>query len=168
MSSILPVTPHKEIRVLAVRQPWASLIVEGLKTIEVRSRPTKIRGKILIYASNTKLTENEKSLLYEHFTTLDVERRVFHHVADKARDLLHTSEYGKILGSVELTQSFRCWSIGDYDEYIGEHLAPYEYFKLCSTEFWAFQNPVRFSTPIKYTPPRGAVVWSKTVLPEGY
>lgn len=28
----------EEIRVLAVRQPWAALMVEGLKTIELRSR----------------------------------------------------------------------------------------------------------------------------------
>jgi hypothetical protein len=39
------------MKALSVRQPWASLIAEGLKTIEVRSRRTKYRGPLLICAS---------------------------------------------------------------------------------------------------------------------
>jgi len=38
-------------RALAVRQPWAWLIVNGRKDVENRSRRTKIRGTILIHAS---------------------------------------------------------------------------------------------------------------------
>jgi len=38
---------------LSVRQPWASLIINGLKTIEVRSWSTDYRGRILIHASRT-------------------------------------------------------------------------------------------------------------------
>ena len=37
-------------KALTIRQPWASAIVEGLKTIETRSRMTKFRGRILIHA----------------------------------------------------------------------------------------------------------------------
>ena len=36
---------------LSVRQPWAELIIAGRKTIEYRSQPTAIRGRVLIYAS---------------------------------------------------------------------------------------------------------------------
>lgn len=158
----------EEMRVLAVRQPWASLIVEGFKEIEVRRTPTKVRGKILIYASRTPLTEDEKCMLYEHFTTLDVEHRIFHTVADRAHNLLQNAEYGKILGSVTITQSFTCFSMEDYDEYIGIHLVPYDHFDLINTEFWSLQNPVKFAEPIPYKPPKGAVVWSKTTLLEGY
>lgn len=35
---------------LSVKQPWAALIVAGLKTVEVRSWPTGRRGPILIHA----------------------------------------------------------------------------------------------------------------------
>src|SRR5512141_2234767 len=40
------------IRVLAVRQPWASLIVEGFKELEVRTYKTALKHheKIAIYA----------------------------------------------------------------------------------------------------------------------
>lgn len=36
---------------LSVRQPWVELILYGIKTIEVRSRPTRIRGRVLLYSS---------------------------------------------------------------------------------------------------------------------
>lgn len=37
---------------LSIRQPWAALIVAGRKTVEVRSWPTRRRGRILIHASS--------------------------------------------------------------------------------------------------------------------
>jgi hypothetical protein len=39
------------MRALSVRQPWAELILDGRKTIECRSRPTRITGRVWIYAS---------------------------------------------------------------------------------------------------------------------
>src|SRR6266446_3685372 len=36
---------------LSLKQPWATLVVTGLKTIEVRSWPTARRGPILIHAA---------------------------------------------------------------------------------------------------------------------
>ncbi len=44
---------YREIRLkaLSVRQPWASMIASGIKTIEVRSWPTLFRGELLIVSS---------------------------------------------------------------------------------------------------------------------
>lgn len=36
---------------LSLRQPWAALVVHGLKTIEIRSWSTELRGRILIHAA---------------------------------------------------------------------------------------------------------------------
>jgi predicted transcriptional regulator len=36
---------------LSVRQPYADQIMRGTKRIEYRSRPTKVRGRVYIYAS---------------------------------------------------------------------------------------------------------------------
>ena len=36
---------------LSIKQPWASLIVHGLKTVEVRAWPTARRGRIWIHAA---------------------------------------------------------------------------------------------------------------------
>jgi len=41
----------KKYRVLSVRQPYASLLVSGVKDIENRSRRTSYRGTVLIHAS---------------------------------------------------------------------------------------------------------------------
>jgi hypothetical protein len=36
---------------LSLKQPWAALVVAGLKTIEVRKWATAIRGRVLIHAA---------------------------------------------------------------------------------------------------------------------
>lgn len=39
------------MKALSVRQPWASLIADGKKTLEIRSWSTRYRGDLLICAS---------------------------------------------------------------------------------------------------------------------
>lgn len=41
---------------LSLKQPWATLLVHGCKTIEVRKWPTARRGRVLIHAS--KVSDN--------------------------------------------------------------------------------------------------------------
>lgn len=36
---------------LSIKQPWATLLVHGIKTIEIRSWPTSRRGRVLIHAA---------------------------------------------------------------------------------------------------------------------
>lgn len=36
---------------LSLKQPWAALLASGKKTIEIRSWPTRVRGRILIHAA---------------------------------------------------------------------------------------------------------------------
>jgi ASCH domain len=38
---------------LSVKQPWAALLVAGLKTVEVRTWSTRRRGRLLIHAGKT-------------------------------------------------------------------------------------------------------------------
>jgi hypothetical protein len=38
---------------LSIRQPWASLILLGLKCVEIRTWPTSYRGLLFIHASRT-------------------------------------------------------------------------------------------------------------------
>jgi len=40
-----------QIPALGVRQPWVELILRGIKTIEVRSQNTRVRGTVYLYAS---------------------------------------------------------------------------------------------------------------------
>lgn len=47
------------MRVLSVRQPWAALIVLGIKNVENRTWTTSYRGRLLIHASKTLPTNQE-------------------------------------------------------------------------------------------------------------
>ena len=44
-------TPDPTIIALGVRQPWVELILRGIKTVEVRSSNTNVRGLIYLYSS---------------------------------------------------------------------------------------------------------------------
>jgi hypothetical protein len=43
--------PNRDLIALGIRQPWAELILRGIKTIEVRSSLTRVRGPIYLYSS---------------------------------------------------------------------------------------------------------------------
>lgn len=46
-----------EMRCLAVRQPWAQLITDGVKTVELRTWPTHYRGSLVIVAAVNRARE---------------------------------------------------------------------------------------------------------------
>lgn len=45
------ITGKKNMKAISLKQPWAGIVVAGVKDIENRSWSTKYRGKILIHAS---------------------------------------------------------------------------------------------------------------------
>ena len=54
---VAPPTPKLA---LSLRQPWAELILRGIKTLEVRSTRTHKRERVLIYASKGGVTADEE------------------------------------------------------------------------------------------------------------
>lgn len=74
---------------LSVKQPWAALILAGLKTIEVRRWPTARRGRIIIHAARVP----------------DGRPEAWRHVTPDWLPLAQLQ--GGILGSVELTECIR-------------------------------------------------------------
>lgn len=153
------------MRVLAVRQPWASLIIEGLKTIEVRSKLTEIRERIAIYASTGKYTEEQEEHIIGNFYWLRENKCITPSQCSFASRALFHKPRGKIIGTVEIVASATIKNKITYDLYSREHLAPQSFYK-DKTYFWDLRRPVKFSEPIEYTPKRGAVVWSNFELPE--
>jgi predicted transcriptional regulator len=45
------------MKVLSIKEPWASMILNGKKTIETRTWKTKYRGRILLHASRKPKSE---------------------------------------------------------------------------------------------------------------
>lgn len=55
------------MRALSIRQPHAEAIMRGIKIIEFRSAPTKIRGRIYVYASLGRYPKGEEEQMLEDY-----------------------------------------------------------------------------------------------------
>ena len=84
---------------LSIKQPWAALIVHGLKTIEIRRWPTARRGRILIHAAGVP----------------DSRPEAWRHVPKELQALAQLK--GGIIGSVELTD---CLSYRDLPSFLAD------------------------------------------------
>ena len=73
---------------LGVQQPWAELIVRGLKTLEIRRMNTPKRGRILIYAS-------------KKFSAYPIAEEML----EKHQLSKEMLTYGQLVGSVEIVNS---------------------------------------------------------------
>lgn len=73
------------MKVLSLREPYASLIKEGIKTIETRSWKTNYRGKLYIHASLGKIKLNDLNT-----------QKLLSYLTDKEM------KYGRIIACVNL------------------------------------------------------------------
>ena len=62
------------MKVLTLRQPWATLVAEGIKKYEFRSWKTNYRGKVLIHAGTGIDKDDMKK--YEHMNLDFPSRRI--------------------------------------------------------------------------------------------
>lgn len=63
----------RSLRALSVRQPFAEAIIRGTKLSECRSGPTNIRGRILVYASMARSSDDEEAEWLRERGIVDVE-----------------------------------------------------------------------------------------------
>ena len=63
-----------KLKVLTLRQPWATLVAEGIKKYEFRSWKTNYRGKVLIHAGTGIDKEDMKK--YENMNLKFPSRRI--------------------------------------------------------------------------------------------
>jgi len=116
--------PDPAIIALGVRQPWAELIVRGIKTIEVRSQNTRARGTIYLYAA-------------KKFSTLPAARgAVRQHQLDR-----HALPAGLLVGSVEITRSRAATARDTRAACVPAALLAQQFA-------WELRNARRFETPI--------------------
>jgi ASCH domain len=89
------------MKALTVRQPWASLIVAGIKDVENRPRPIRYRGKLAIHAG---LQVNDEGM------------ETFGHLIKGSLPL------GAVIGSVDVvdcvSDSDSPWALSDYYHWI--------------------------------------------------
>ncbi|MBN2361669.1 MAG: EVE domain-containing protein [Deltaproteobacteria bacterium] len=62
-----PLKRQGKMRALSIRQPWAELIMHGTKKIEYRSRPTKIRERVYVYAGSGRYPQDHEAELSKKY-----------------------------------------------------------------------------------------------------
>ncbi len=60
------------MRVLSTRQPHAEAIMRGVKPLEFRSRSTKVRGRVYVYAALGRYTPEEEAEMMAGYGIEDV------------------------------------------------------------------------------------------------
>jgi len=128
------------MKVLAIKQPWASLIAEGKKTIEVRSRPTNIRERVAIYAARSLY--DERGFIYGMH---GLPRGYIIATAEMV-DCVEYEGGLSFLGEDE-QHMIPCNANTDIDAYEGHYA-------------WHLSNVKKLELPIHYKMPKGCVVWA--------
>ena len=113
------------MKVLTVKQPWADLIVSGVKDIENRTWRTNYRGRILIHSAQS-VTPREELRAYP----LPALRRAVGQSCESGDEYLTSS----IIGSVEITDC------------VMNH--PSEWAEQ-GVWNWVLSNPQKYDVPIK-------------------
>jgi len=116
--------PNKQLIALGVRQPWAELILRGIKTIEVRSQGTQRRGTIYLYSSK-KLSDLPAAAVAAEKYGIDPE----------------TLPMGRLVGTVEILDS----TIAE-PAHTGKACVPPEV--LVDQFAWHLRNPQRLDEPL--------------------
>jgi hypothetical protein len=127
-----------KVKALSFRQPWAELVLQGRKTMDLRTWSTRHRGPLAIYASQT--VEKEACLL---------------HGLDP--DQLTT---GAVIGLVDLTGVIELDQAA-YDARISQHLRGRHFQEPLFG--WELANPRSLSDPV---PVRGRLLLFDVILPD--
>jgi ASCH domain len=109
---------------LSLKQPWAALVVHGLKTVEVRAWPTRRRGRVLIHAARRP----------------DDRPAAWSHVPSEMRPA--TELVGGIVGAAELVECVRYRTFVAFLADHHRHLNEPDWFRPPGLFGFCFANPV--------------------------
>ena len=142
------------MRLLKVKQPWASMIAHGDKEIEVRSRNTNIREKIAIYATKTPPSSKD----------MDHVRKFFEFDLDRPLpNYLQNMPIGRILATATISKSIP-FTQKEWKEERLWHMAPDVFFEEGRTFGWYLEDVVKLDSPRVCNLKKGTVVWDRTEL----
>ena len=113
------------MKVLTIREPWASLIINGYKEYEFRSWKTNYRGKILVHAG----------------------KGIDNNILSRFDDYNLSYEKGAIIGEATLVD---CILVDDEFSDLLKKNNPTVYFKshYSSKYAWKLENVIKYEKPI--------------------
>lgn len=112
------------MKAITIKQPWASLIVHGIKDIENRTWKTNFRGRILIHAGCKKDTRPKPLLTEEQY-------KLTGGVSGYGRHIF--GDLGAIIGSVEIVDCVQNYPSAWAEKGVWN---------------WVLANPILFDEPI--------------------
>lgn len=117
--------PDHDLIALGIRQPWAELILRGIKTIEVRTLSTNVRGPIYLYAG-------------KNFADIP---------AAETMRAKHKLDHGdltlsRLVGTVDITACRPCTTADAEAACVPADV-------LEGKQAWCLANPVRLDEPLK-------------------
>ena len=129
------------MKAITIKQPRASLIVEGIKDIENRTWSTKFRGRVLIHSSANPVGNLKSDSCFSHV----VNEMQFSHLKSIGFKnwFMEDFAFGSIIGSVEIVDCVinhpSIWAEKTY----------YDDFEDSKVIWnWVLANPVKFAKPI--------------------
>ena len=133
------------MKAITVKQPWASLIVEGIKDIENRTWPTKYRGKVLIHAAASSWSWDKFSSYIERIDCENLELQKIVRENSFSKNWLNNLSKGVIIGSVDIVDCVinhsSVWA--EKSEMFLKSDIAYKH-----TYNWVLANPIKFHEPI--------------------
>ncbi len=134
------------MRALSIMQPWAELIVAGIKDVENRTWPTGFRGPIIIHTGqrpDARWSRVEwERMFYGVGNGLDDGREAIRHLRAMLNDGQRLT-YGAFIVSAEITECFTANTTSGFpwhqDGFYGFHLENVQ----------RFVKPVRFPGQLK-------------------
>jgi hypothetical protein len=85
------------MKIITIKQPWATLIVSGTKNIEYRSWPTNYRGPVLIHAG---LAQNSAACIEQGLDPHELKRGGVVGIAEITDCKWLDGEYGFVLRKI--------------------------------------------------------------------
>ena len=139
------------MRALTIHEPWASLIMAGLKRFETRGRKTNVRGPLAIHAALKPMSEEGIKLAEKYGIT---------------------PKYGMVIGTVELAY---CLSIASEDKAVYPNAGFAIQINKQEQEFgwfekgrfaWRMKVLEKFETPIPAKGQQGFWKWDERTVME--
>lgn len=122
------------MKALTIKQPWAGLIISGMKNIENRTWKTDYRGKLLIHAGISYSKKNRKEtedFICRYILTKEEQKKL---INDDGTIQHSCSKYGMIIGEVELVDCVKGHNSNWAEKDVWN---------------WVLASPIKYDTPIE-------------------
>ena len=130
---------------LSLKQPWAALLASGLKTVEIRSWPTRVRGRVLIHAARVP----------------DDREEAWKHVTPELKPLAELA--GGVIGAAELSSCILYRDAASFGRHQSRHLNDAAWF--VETGLYGFE--FRKAEVLPFFRVAGNVKFFRVEVPEG-